>query len=61
MKTTISIATMLTIVISVEVLADENVAQQLIERYATIAKMQDANYAGPSAADGKTFFNREVI
>ncbi len=61
MKTAISIATILTIVISVEVLADENVAQQLIERYATIAKMQDANYAGPSAVDGKTFFNREVI
>lgn len=61
MKTVISIATMLTIVFSVEVLADENVAQQLIERYAAIAKMQDANYAGPSAVDGKTFFNREVI
>ena len=52
---------MLALVFSVKVLADEDVAQELIKRYATIAKMQDANYAGPSAVDGKAFFNREVI
>jgi hypothetical protein len=61
MKNVISIATMLSLVFSFEALADESVAQQLIARYATIAKLQDANYAGPSAADGKAFFNREVI
>lgn len=61
MRTMVSIATTLALAFSIEVLADEGVAQELVERYAAIAKMQDANYAGPSAADGKTFFNREVI
>jgi hypothetical protein len=36
-------------------------AQKIADKYAAAAKADDSNYAGLSAEDGKTFFNREVI
>lgn len=41
--------------------ADAGTAQQLVDKYAAMAKAADPAYAGPSAADGKSFFTREVI
>lgn len=41
--------------------ADAGTAKQLVDKYATMAKAADHAYAGPSAAEGKTFFSREVI
>lgn len=41
--------------------ADVDTAQQLVDHYAAKAKAADPTYAGPSAAEGKAFFNREVI
>jgi len=41
--------------------ADVEVANELVKRYATIAKMEDSSYAGPSAEEGKAFFERKVI
>jgi hypothetical protein len=41
--------------------ADELSAQKLADKYAADAKVLDASYAGLNAADGKEFFNREVI
>lgn len=61
MKLFVNMVALLLLACSVQVSADVGVAQELIGRYAAIAKMQDANYAGPSATDGKTFFNREVV
>lgn len=54
-------AAIIAISLSASVSASEEVAQELVKRYATMAKMQDANYAGPSAAEGKDFFSRQVI
>lgn len=42
-------------------LADIDTAKELVNRYATIAKMQDPSYPGVSASEGKAFFNRQVI
>lgn len=41
--------------------ADVETAKELVNRYATISKMQDQNYPGVSADEGKIFFNRKVI
>lgn len=41
--------------------ADEASAKKLADKYAAIAKHIDPNYAGPSADEGKAFFNREII
>ena len=41
--------------------ADVNTAQKIADKYAASAKAIDPSYAGLSADDGKTFFNREVI
>lgn len=41
--------------------ADAVTAQKIADKYAAEAKAADSNYAGLSAEDGKTFFNREVI
>lgn len=46
---------------AMNVAADVATAQQLADKYAAMAKAADPAYAGPSAAEGKTFFNREVI
>ncbi|MDP3183491.1 MAG: DUF1924 domain-containing protein [Desulfobaccales bacterium] len=46
---------------SMQVLADAETAQKIADKYAAAAKAADANYAGLSAEEGKTFFNREVI
>lgn len=41
--------------------ADVATAKKLADKYAAAAKTADPAYAGLSAADGKVFFNREVI
>ena len=46
---------------SMQVYADAETAQKIADKYAATAKAADANYAGLSAEEGKTFFNREVI
>ena len=46
---------------SMQVFADAETAQKIADKYAATAKAADANYAGLSAEEGKTFFNREVI
>jgi hypothetical protein len=46
---------------SMQVFADAETAQKIADKYAAAAKAADANYAGLSAEEGKTFFNREVI
>ena len=46
---------------SMQVFADAGTAQKIADKYAAAAKAADANYAGLSAEEGKTFFNREVI
>lgn len=51
----------LALVFTSQAYADVDTAQQLVKRYAAIAKMQDASYTEPSASEGKVFFNREVI
>lgn len=40
--------------------ADSASAQKLADKYAAIAKHIDADSKGPSAEDGKAFFNREL-
>ncbi|MDD2832897.1 MAG: DUF1924 domain-containing protein [Methylotenera sp.] len=54
------LATLLAI-FSVGASADVVTAQKLADKYAAAAKATDAAYAGPSAEDGRVFFNREVI
>lgn len=49
------------ILLSVNAYADVATAQKLVDKYAAIAKNVDPNYPGPSASQGKEFFNREVI
>lgn len=46
---------------SVSAYADATTAQKIAEKYAASAKAADSNFAGLSAEDGKSFFNREVI
>lgn len=41
--------------------ADVATAQKIADKYAAAAKAIDATYIGPSAEEGKVFFNREVI
>ncbi len=41
--------------------ADSATAQKLADKYATMAKASDPAYPGPSVAEGKAFFSREVI
>lgn len=41
--------------------ADVATAQKLADKYAAAAKAADPAYPGPSVADGKAFFSREVI
>lgn len=41
--------------------ADVATAQKLADKYAVAAKSADAAWAGPTVAEGKAFFNREVI
>jgi hypothetical protein len=41
--------------------ADVATTQKIADKYAAIAKANDPSYAGLSVADGKAFFNREVI
>lgn len=41
--------------------ADVATAQKLADKYAAAAKAADPSYSGPSVADGKAFFTREVI
>ncbi|WP_235189696.1 DUF1924 domain-containing protein [Methylotenera sp. L2L1] len=48
-------------VFSVSASADVATAQKLADKYAVMAKATDHAYTGPSAEDGKEFFNREVI
>ena len=40
--------------------ADVESAQKIANKYAGIAKSVNPSYAGPSAEDGKVFFNREI-
>lgn len=49
------------ILLTAQAKADVETAQKLVDKYAAIAKNVDPNYAGPSASEGKTFLNREVI
>jgi hypothetical protein len=48
-------------VLSASAYADATAAQKIADKYAASAKAVDPSYAGLSADDGKTFFNREVI
>jgi len=41
-------------------LADVTSAKMILDQYAALAKKSDPSYAGPSAADGRTFFNRKI-
>lgn len=41
--------------------ADLATAQKLADKYAVIAKNIDPAFAGPSADEGKAFFNRELL
>lgn len=41
--------------------ADIESAKKLAERYASIAKNIDPNFAGLSATDGEAFFKRELV
>jgi mono/diheme cytochrome c family protein len=41
--------------------ADLVTAQKLADKYAVIAKNIDPAFAGPSAEEGKAFFNRELL
>lgn len=61
MKTTLKILGLSALLVSATALANLDVANELVKRYATIAKMEDSNYAGPLAAEGKAFFERQVI
>ncbi len=61
MKKTINLLSLFVLASSMSVMANEDVARELVQRYSTIAKMEDAKYAGPSADEGRAFFNREVI
>lgn len=61
MKITSYILLALLGVSSLSAYADATTAQKIAEKYAAAAKAADPNYAGLSAEDGKTFFNREVI
>ena len=54
------LAALLTI-FSVSASADVATAQKIADKYAAAAIAIDSTYAGPSAEDGKVFFNREVI
>ncbi len=54
------VATLLAI-FSSSVYADVATAQKIADKYAAAAKAIDASYTGPSAEEGKVFFNREVI
>lgn len=54
------LATLLTI-FSVSASADVATAQKIADKYAAAAIAIDSTYAGPSAEEGKVFFNREVI
>jgi cytochrome c553 len=54
------LAALLTI-FSVSASADVATAQKIADKYAAAAKAIDSTYAGPSAEEGKVFFNREVI
>lgn len=45
---------------STAALADADSAQKLADKYAVIAKHINPSSTGLSAADGKTFFNREI-
>ncbi|MFZ3088712.1 MAG: DUF1924 domain-containing protein [Methylotenera sp.] len=40
--------------------ADVASAQKLADKYTAIAKSVNADFTGPSAADGKFFFNRKI-
>jgi hypothetical protein len=40
--------------------ADVANAEKLVSIYSAIAKNANSNYPGPSAADGKFFFNRKI-
>ncbi len=46
---------------SMSALADVATAQKIADKYAAEAKAIDSTYTGPSAEEGKVFFNREVI
>jgi len=46
---------------SLNATADIATAQKLADKYAVIAKNIDPAFAGPSADDGKAFFNRELL
>jgi hypothetical protein len=61
MKKALKILAWLSLTVSLHASANLDVANELVKRYATIAKMEDASYSGPSAAEGKTFFERQVI
>lgn len=61
MKLSTTMLSLLALAISFQAQADVKTAQQLVEKYVATAKAADPSYAGASAADGKTFFNREVI
>ena len=61
MKTTSYMLLALLTTASMQVYADVVTAQKIADKYAAAAKAADANYAGLSAEEGKTFFNREVI
>lgn len=61
MKTTLKILGLSALFVSTYAFANLDVANELVKRYATIAKMEDASYAGPSASEGKVFFERKVI
>lgn len=48
-------------IFSVSASADVATAQKIADKYAAAAIAIDSTYAGPSAEEGKVFFNREVI
>ena len=46
---------------SLNATADVASAQKFADKYAVIAKHIDPAFAGPSAEEGKAFFNRELL
>ena len=46
---------------SIHANADLATAQKLADKYSVIAKNIDPAFAGPSAEEGKAFFNRELL
>ena len=59
-KVGLTLAALLALV-SINANADVATAQKLADKYSVIAKNIDSSFTGPSAEEGKAFFNRELL